>query len=99
MSIVNKYWYIMIERKLRRLIIRTPKDKANFVYYLLESHEGLIFHTTLDIDKHLGYRDIMMTGDLTLADEITHLLSEMKQTSNIEILEDRIISDRSAMNW
>jgi len=80
-------------RKIRRLIIRVPKDKANFVYYLLESHEGLLFHTTLDNDKQLGYRDIEMNGCLSLTNEINHLLEEMKTLANIEILSDQKIKD------
>ncbi|MCK5074330.1 MAG: hypothetical protein KAQ98_12950 [Bacteriovoracaceae bacterium] len=83
----------MIKEKLHQFVIRVPKNKANFIYYLLESHEGLLFHSTLDGDKHANHRDILMTGSITLENEIQHLIDEMRQISPIEIMEDKIIFD------
>ncbi|MDH5580602.1 MAG: DUF4911 domain-containing protein [Bdellovibrionales bacterium] len=60
--------------KLFHIIIRVPKHDSAFFYFLLESHEGLAFYSTLPHDVGQGFRDIDMKGSVELINALEHLI-------------------------
>ena len=80
-----------MDRKLRHLILRVPKDQAAFLYFQLESNEGLAFYSTLDVSLKEAFRDIELFSPESLAPEIDHFIEAITpQVSPIVILDEYI---------
>lgn len=74
-------------------IIRLPKDEAAFMYFQLESNEGLCFYSTLDQSLKEPYRDVEVFGHVALKAEIDHFFDYLGQRLNIEVVLDETIDD------
>lgn len=81
--------------QLRRLRIRTPKEDASFIYFTLESNEGLAFYSTLEDSIRGPYRDIELYSPMSLASEFQNLLDHLKSSVSYDILEDVIVEDHN----
>lgn len=64
----------MSSSKLFHLIIRVPKEDSAFFYFLLESHEGLAFYSTLHHKNGQDFRDIDMKGSYELLPALETLI-------------------------
>ena len=80
--------------QLFHYIIRLSKEDSAFLYFQLESNEGLCFYSTLPYEPHTQYRDIDLKGDILLQEEIKHLLAESEKKFKIDILVDEVIPDQ-----
>ena len=80
--------------QLFHFIIRLNKEDSAFFYFQLEANEGLCFYSTLPYETHAQYRDIELKGDLSLINEIKHLINQCSKKFNLDILIDEIISDQ-----
>ena len=81
------------KNQLIRKIIRLPKDEAAFLYFQLESNEGLCFYSTLDQSLKEPYRDIEIFGQISLKSEITHFFAVMEKKLNVEVVLDEVLDD------
>ena len=82
------------ERELFFILIRIPKNDCAFFYFLLESHEGLCFYSTIDHIEGQDYRDIELNGDYHLKVDIINLIKKFKELSpQTTILQERINRD------
>ena len=46
--------------------IAVPKEQAHFLYFILESNEGLCFYSTIEEDFSAGSRKIEVNFDISL---------------------------------
>jgi len=69
------------------MILRVPKEKAAFLYQLLESYEGLVSHSTVTDNKHLLYRDICLQISPEQKDDLLKVLSQIQKEIAFEYLE------------
>ncbi len=60
--------------KLFHLVIRVNKAKSAFVYFQLESSEGLCFYSTLESKKGQSYRDIKLSVPICFKKQLKELL-------------------------
>jgi hypothetical protein len=81
------------KNQLIHKIIRLPKDESAFLYFQLESNEGLCFYSTLDQSLKEPYRDIEIFGHQSLKEQIDHFFYSIQKSLNIEIVLDEIIDD------
>lgn len=82
-----------MDRKLRHLIIRVPKDQAAFLYFQLESNEGLAFYSTLDVSLKEAFRDIELFSPKSLTPELDHFIEAITPQVQPLILLDEMIDD------
>ena len=76
----------MKENKVYHSVIRVPKENAAFIYFQLEANDGLCFYSTLDFEKGDPNRELKISCDSSLKDEVKRLLDKLSQTINIEFL-------------
>ena len=79
--------------KLNHYIIRVSKEDSAFVYFQLESNEGLAFYSTLKSSLKEPFRDIEIFSPLSLNQEITHFIDYIGQALRLEIRSHHIIED------
>jgi hypothetical protein len=80
--------------QLFHYIVRLNKEDSAFLYFQLESNDGLCFYSTLPYEPHTQYRDIDLKGDILLQGEVQHLLKQCSQKFKIDVLIDEIIPDQ-----
>lgn len=80
-------------KELYYSILRVPKDEAYFVYFILESNEGLCYFSTMDESLQGQYRDIEVRSTVELKEEVQKLISRLQQEIRLDVLEEKIISD------
>ena len=67
-------------------ILKTSKKDSAFLYFVLESNEGLCFYSTLDESVGEDYRLIQVNYTQDFQDQIEKLISHCQKSINIEIL-------------
>jgi hypothetical protein len=80
-------------RELYYSVLRVPKDEAYFVYFTLESNEGLCYFSTMDESLKGQYRDIEVRTAIELKEDVQKLISRLQQEIRLDVLEEKIISD------
>ena len=88
-----KFGEYLMEDTAKQTIIRVPKDQAAFVYFILESHEGLCFYSTLDHEKGQLYRDIDIKGSTDFQADVDHILETLSKSFNVQFLKKETILD------
>jgi len=71
-------------------IIRVPKAQAAFVYFILESHEGLCFYSTLEGSIGTNYRDIEINYTIKLEKELSYVLGQLSKNIPIQFIKNSI---------
>lgn len=79
--------------QIRHLVLRVPKDQAAFVYFQLESNEGLFFYSTLDESLKEAFRDLELFSPTSLENEGNHFLEHLKTEVEYLVLADEILED------
>lgn len=64
--------------------IRVRKEESAFVYFILESHEGIVSYSTLDFARGDLHRDLELRIPPDFVEEVEGLLGRLKDP-----LEDR----------
>ena len=82
--------------QLFHITVRLNKEDSAFLYFQLESNDGLCFYSTLPYEPHTQYRDIDLKGDILLKAEVQHLLDECSKKFKIDVLIDETIPDQKA---
>ena len=74
--------------QLLKMIIRVPKHEASFVYFTLESNEGLCFYSTLSNSLGQPYRDIEINLTESLREEFLTVFNFLSQKIEITIISE-----------
>lgn len=82
-----------LTKELFHTVIRVSKNNASFVYFTLESHEGLAFYSTLDDSLPRDYRDIDLKTPIEFEQDLKHLLKQLEQKFEIIVLSEAILKD------
>jgi hypothetical protein len=80
-------------KQLYYCILRTLKDDAFFVYFTLESNEGLCFYSTLDDSLKGQYRDMEVKCPIELSGHLKDLIARLQTEIRLDVIEEKIISD------
>lgn len=81
--------------QLMHLVIRTSKEDSAFIYFQLESRDGLAFYSTLESSLNESYRDISLYTPLSLQKEMKQFVEYLSSELSLEILTDEIVTDSS----
>lgn len=76
-------------------VIRVSKEDSAFVYFQLESNEGLGFFSTLNSSMGEPFRDIEIFSPISLTKEVDHFLSYLGTKIAIQYREKDIVDDKS----
>jgi hypothetical protein len=71
-------------------IVRVAKKDAVFLYFQLESNEGLCFYSTKDGDKSETFRMIDICGSLDFQAQVKELLLGLQNEIQLEIIEENL---------
>jgi len=74
--------------KIYTIVIRVNKKDSSFVYFTLESNEGLCFYSTLKHEKESPYREIEINLTKSLLNEFLTVFHFLTGSIDIEILKD-----------
>lgn len=80
-------------QKLRQLTIRLTKEASSFLYFQLESNEGLAFYSTLESSVGQEFRDLQITHTIEFQEEVNNLLTHFQKQYPLEILEEKEITN------
>jgi len=73
--------------------VRVPKDEAYFVYFTLESNEGLCYYSTVDESLKGQYRDIDLKCSIELRSSLEALLNSLQAKIRLDIIQSEVIKD------
>jgi hypothetical protein len=60
-----------------RQVIRVKKEDSAFVYFILESYEGLTSYSTLDFNQGDPFRDLELRTPIDWVPEVQELLASL----------------------
>ncbi len=73
-----------MESTIEKIVITLAKKDSYFLYFLLESHEGLCFYSTLEANSNApGLARIELTFDSSTSEQVRHLLQATQSIGNI----------------
>jgi hypothetical protein len=73
--------------------VRVPKDEAYFVYFTLESNEGLSYFSTVDESLKGQYRDIDLKCSIELKESLEALLKSLQAKIRLDVIHSEVIKD------
>lgn len=73
--------------------IRIPKDDAYFVYFTLESNEGLCYYSTVDESLKGAYRDMDIRCPIEAKENLKALLLRLQTEIRLDVLSEETIQD------
>ncbi len=71
-----------------KLLCKIRKEEAYFIYFTLESHEGLCSFSTLPAENGQSFRLLEICYSLSLEKQMKHLLSTLQKKLRIEVLQE-----------
>lgn len=80
-------------KQLSHYVLRVPKDEAFFVYFTLESSEGMAFFSTLDESLKREYRDIDVKLTPEWEEAFEQTLGRLQEFGRVDILLKETIQD------
>lgn len=80
-------------KKICFFYLRTPKEDAYFLYFTLESNEGLCYFSTLDESLKTPYRDILVRCPIEFKDEVHLLLESLQSRIRVDLLKEETLVD------
>ncbi len=78
---------------LYHLRLRVPKDAAYFVYFTLESNEGLCSFSTCDESLRGSFRDIDIFASIEFKEAVLDVIHRLQEEHRIDILSEKITQD------
>lgn len=81
------------DQLLLKTIIQTSKESSSFLYFTLESNEGLAFYSTRPHQIGDETREVECYTPIKLKNEFLNLLESLKTEINFIIIEQIIIKD------
>jgi len=82
--------------EIYHLVIRVSKAQSSFVYFTLESNDGLGFYSTLDCPDGHPWRDIDIKGSADFLPELERLLEFLGRSFPIEMVRKEIVLDSAS---
>lgn len=80
-------------QQLYHLVVRTSKNDSMYVYFILESNEGICFYSTLEQSLGQTYRDVEIYCPIEFMQILKNLVANIQKSIKLEILVDKIIID------
>ncbi len=80
-------------KQLQYFKIRVPKDEAYFVYFTLESNEGLCHYSTCEDSLKAQYRDIDLYCTPELKTTVLALLEKLQTQIRLDFIAENEIKD------
>ncbi|MBF0300066.1 MAG: hypothetical protein HQK51_15190 [Oligoflexia bacterium] len=81
-------------KELYHLNLRVSKKDSVYLYFILESHEGICFYST--IHKSISdalFREIEIYATIEFKDAIDHLITNIQNEINLEIILCEVVID------
>jgi hypothetical protein len=78
---------------LFRFIVRTPKEHSSFLYFQMESNEGVCFYSTLEASLGTAFRDIEIQGTIEFKEHCQHILDQFAVSYPLEYIEQQEFKD------
>ena len=78
---------------LNQIILRVSKADSSFVYFILESNEGICFYSTLESSLKETYRDMSVRFTPEFKTDVERILNLLSKKFDIQILEESEIKD------
>lgn len=75
-------------KQLRELTVRVRKKDSSFLYFMLESNEGIAFYSTLDESLDVFHRDIEICATPEFSAQVDNLIEHFQKKAKLEILAD-----------
>ncbi len=73
---MNTYY---LSKELFHHRIEVNKDESYFIYFILESNEGLCFYSTANFEKGQSFREIHIWGPIEWETEVSRILEQLNQ--------------------
>jgi len=71
---------------IEQIQMTLPKSDSYLIYFLLESHEGIAFYSTInDPNTPKGFVTIECNFHATTADQVQHLLSQIQKQNLMQL--------------
>jgi hypothetical protein len=83
----------MKSTRLFHYVIETNKEDSSFIYFTLESNDGLCFYSTLDHQVGAENRQIDIKGPIEMQNEFLSVMAHLKKQIRIQIIREDIIDD------
>jgi hypothetical protein len=80
-------------KKLFYKHLRVSKEDSAYIYFMLESREGLCFYSTVEESIGLGHRDLIIRGTIELKESFEQFITYLNKEIEIITIEDKIILD------
>lgn len=82
-------------KDIKQIVISLAKSDAYFMYFLLESHEGICFYSTLP-DQHLqtGLAKIELNFHPSTQNQVLHLLAQIQEQKIMEFSMEQTTIDQ-----
>lgn len=80
-------------KRLHHRILRLSKEDTSFLYFTLESNEGIAFYSTLPFEQAQEYRDVTIKCPIELKPQLDGILEHFKLKTNYEEIKSEIIED------
>jgi hypothetical protein len=81
-------------KNLYRTIVRVSKENASFLYFMLESNEGIAFYSTVEESLQESFRDIKITCTPEYHEKVLHLLNFLRKTFPIDLILEEWIQEK-----
>ncbi len=72
--------------ELKKITVRVPKEHSSFLYFTLESNEGLCFYSTLEGSKIDHFRDVEINIPKDFVEDVQKILDKLSQKFSIDYL-------------
>lgn len=80
-------------QQLLRTVLRTSKYDSMFLYFILESNEGLCYFSTLESSLGTSYRDIDIHCSIELKQTLLKVLEHIGKSIEFEVLLEETVKD------
>lgn|GEM_PF-1735537 len=74
------------KQECTRVVVRLSKEESAFLYFTMESNEGLCFYSTLEHENGQAYRDVEIYSPIDLYPELERLLNFLKTEIHFETI-------------
>ncbi len=73
-------------KTLEQIILRMDKNATSFLYFILESNEGISFYSTMPFEKGQKYRDVVIYNTPELSQDLKNILDHLSKKISFEVI-------------
>jgi len=78
----------MKNKEINSIILQTKKEDSSFLYFILESKEGMCFYSTLPHEKGDLNRQVIIRFTEEFSDQIDSTLNHLKKYISYSLIND-----------